>query len=69
MDITKSITSLSNYQEFSEFIHQIYFLREEAISSLFQAKVDDVMQISGQILAYDQILKMVNSEVLFARHQ
>ncbi len=69
MEITKSIETLSNYKEFAHFIKQVHFMREEAIASMFEAEPHTVQQISGQILGCDSVLKMVDSETLFTRHE
>ena len=37
-------------------------MREEAIAELSSASLEQVQQISGKILAYDEVLRMSNYE-------
>jgi hypothetical protein len=55
------IKALSNHETFARFIQSIEAAREEAIG--------DIGAAAGRIVAYDDILKMVNWEALRMRHQ
>ena len=47
-------------------VHQ---LREESIAELHEATSDNIQQISGRIITYDQLLQLVNWEELRNRHR
>jgi hypothetical protein len=68
LDLTTALNRLSVHKEFSFFLAQVKQLREEAIADMFNAGSDKLQQISGQILAYDQMLKMTNAEHLIVWH-
>ena len=67
MDLEQSLQSLSNHESFYTFINTIHQLREESIGELHKADYDNLHQISGRILAYDQILQLSNFEELRRR--
>tara|TARA_Y100000114_G_scaffold87135_1_gene80571 strand:- start:5855 stop:6064 length:210 start_codon:yes stop_codon:yes gene_type:complete len=58
MHLEQALQTLSNHEAFAKFIFTIRDLREEAISELHKADFDNIQQISGRILTYDQILQM-----------
>jgi hypothetical protein len=43
--------------------------RESCISALFNAETEKVQQIAGQVLAYDQIMKVADAETILSRHR
>jgi len=63
------IKTLGNHEAFARFIQSIEAAREEAISDIGGASSEQIQQLSGRIIAYDDILKMVNWEALRMRHQ
>jgi len=63
------IKALSNHETFARFIQSIEAAREEAISDIGGASSEHIQQLAGRIVAYDDILKMVNWEALRIRHQ
>ena len=67
MDLEQAIQSLSNHESFATFIFTIHQLREEAIAELHKANYEQLHQVSGRILTYDQILQMANYEMLQRR--
>jgi len=70
MALEKSLDHLSHVSQFADFLQSISEEREACISALFNAPSEKMQQISGQILAYDQILKMCNAEeILFRKRQ
>ena len=70
MSLEKSLDHLSHVSQFADFLQSISEEREACISALFNAPSEKMQQISGQILAYDQILKMCNAEeILFRKRQ
>jgi hypothetical protein len=68
LDLTTALQRLFVHKEFAFFLSQIKQLREEAIGDLFNADSQKIQQISGQILAYDQMLKMTDAERTIAWH-
>lgn len=62
MTLEEAIQALEHHESFGTFILNIHQLREECISDLHKANYEDLHQVSGRILAYDQILQLVNFE-------
>jgi hypothetical protein len=70
MALEKSLDHLSHVSQFADFLQSVSEEREACISALFNAPSEKMQQIAGQILAYDQILKMCNAEdILFRKRQ
>lgn len=70
MALDKSLEHLSHISQFADFLQSVQDEREACIAALFNADSAKMQQISGQILAYDQILRMTRAdEVLFRRKQ
>ena len=69
MSLEKDIESLHNYEHFARFIKVIEALREECIGDMLEASTEQLQQISGRIITYDQILQMVESKKLEKRHK
>lgn len=64
----EDIKTLSNHEAFARFVQSIETAREEVIADLAGAPTEGIQQLSGRILAYDDILKMVNWDSLRERH-
>ena len=64
----EDIKTLANYEAFARFIYSIEIAREEVIADLAQASTEGIQQLSGRILAYDDILKMVDWDSLRERY-
>ena len=64
----EDIKTLANYEAFARFIYSIEIAREEVIADLAHASTEGIQQLSGRILAYDDILKMVNWNSLRERY-
>ena len=69
MNIQDDIKTLYNYEAFARFMKMVHQLREETIEELHEATSDNIQQISGRIITYDQILQLVNWEELRNRHR
>ena len=69
MNIQDDIKTLYNYEAFARFIKMVHELREESIEELHEATSDNIQQISGRIITYDQLLQLVNWEELRNRHR
>ena len=68
MQIQDDIKTLHNYEAFARFIKMVHELREETISELHEATSDNIQQVSGRIITYDQILQLVNWSELSRKH-
>jgi len=68
MQIQDDIKTLHNYEAFARFIKMVYELREETIAELHEATSDNIQQVSGRIITYDQILQLVNWSELSKKH-
>ena len=69
MNIQDDIKTLYNYEAFARFIKMVHELREESIEELHEATNNNIQQISGRIITYDQLLQLVNWEELRDRHR
>lgn len=58
----KDILFLSNFKPFGELLKQIQEMREDAIGSLLEAKTENIQQISGMIIAYDNVLQLTEAK-------
>jgi hypothetical protein len=65
----EDIKALSQHETFARFIQSIESAREEVIADLAGAPSEHIQQLAGRILAYDDILKMVDWEHLRTLHQ
>lgn len=61
------IVVLSKYEHFARFIKDIKDRRESSIARLRGSSPEEVMQISGEISAYDDILQDCDYEVLLKK--
>tara|TARA_X000001388_G_scaffold14943_2_gene8797 strand:+ start:977 stop:1213 length:237 start_codon:yes stop_codon:yes gene_type:complete len=64
----EDIKTLSKHESFARFLETMHSLREEAIASLHKASTDEIQQISGMILCYDQVLQMSGWNQLQLQH-
>ena len=69
MNIQDDIKTLYNYEAFARFMKMVHQLREESIEELHEATSNNIQQISGRIITYDQLLQLVNWEELRNRHR
>jgi hypothetical protein len=67
MSLESDLKALSNHEHFARFLSVIEDLREETIEELHQASTEQMQQISGRILTYDQILQMCDWKNLQVR--
>ena len=58
MSLEEDLQTLSQHEHFARFLQVLSDLREETIEELHEATSDNIQQISGRILTYDQILQM-----------
>ena len=65
--LENDIAVLSKHEHFARFINVIKQRREDAIARLRGSSPEQVMQISGEISAYDDILQDANYEDLLKK--
>lgn len=63
-----AIKRLMVHKEFALILKTMRDLREENIGAMFNAPAERLQQIAGQILAYDQMLKMTDADKIIRRH-
>ena len=68
MSIEKDLQALHNYEHFARFVQVMYNLREEAIAELHEAPTEQIQQVSGRIITYDQMLQFAGWEQLRKRY-
>lgn len=68
-NIEQDIKTLAMHESFGRFIKMISDLREEKIGEMFGASTEQLQQLAGMILTYDQILQMTDWEQLRLRHR
>ena len=69
MNIQDDIKTLHNYEAFARFMKMVHDLREESIEELHEASSDNIQQISGRIITYDQLLQLSSWQELSVRHR
>jgi hypothetical protein len=67
MSIENDLQALHNHEHFARFMGVIHNLREEAIGELHESTTDNIQQVSGRIITYDQILQFAGWEQLRSR--
>ena len=67
-NLDEDIKMLSNHETFARFVQVIHALREETIEEMHNANYEQLQQVAGRIITYDQILRMTDWEVLRQRH-
>jgi hypothetical protein len=67
MPLEDDIRALSQYEQFARFINIVKQRRESSIARLRGSSPEEVMQISGEISAYDDILQDCDYEVLLKK--
>jgi len=67
MNLETDLIYLGNHEHFARFLQVIAELREETIEELHNASNEQIQQISGRILTYDQILQMCDWRKLQVR--
>lgn len=67
MNIQDDIKMLQNHEQFARFIKMIHELREETISEMHEAPTEQLQQLSGRVITYDQVLQMADWQFLNVR--
>ena len=68
MELQQDLKVLSNHEHFARFLQVVEDLREETIEELHNATSDNIQQVSGRIITYDQILQMCNWKQVKMQH-
>jgi len=68
MTLEEDLKALGQHEHFARFLNTISDLREESIEDLHKASNEEIQQISGRILTYDQILQMCDWRNLQVRY-
>ena len=68
MSLETDLKTLSNHEHFARFLQVVEDLREETIEELHKATNENIQQISGRIITYDQILQMCDWKNLKVRY-
>ena len=68
MELQEDLRVLSNHEHFARFLQVVEDLREETIEELHNATNDNIQQVSGRIITYDQILQMCDWKNLKMRY-
>lgn len=67
MSLQDDLSMLQNHETFASLVSEIIRMREECITDLHSADIDKLSQISGKILAYDEITELCGREILQRR--
>tara|TARA_R110000772_G_scaffold264155_1_gene384514 strand:+ start:493 stop:708 length:216 start_codon:yes stop_codon:yes gene_type:complete len=67
MTLQDNLNMLHNHEAFAELVEEIARIREECISEMHSADIEKLSQISGRILAYDEITSLCGWESLKRR--
>ena len=65
----ENIEALHNHEHFARFISVIDDLREQSIGELSDATTDKIQQISGRIIAFDDMLQLSGWKNLEKRYK
>tara|TARA_B110000503_G_C6931302_1_gene322925 strand:- start:241 stop:465 length:225 start_codon:yes stop_codon:yes gene_type:complete len=68
MQIQDDIKALQQYDFFARFVDLIHQFREECIEEMHKAPLEQIQQLSGRIISYDQILQMVDFDKIMKSH-
>ena len=68
MNLESDLRTLSNHEHFARFLQVVEDLREETIEELHKATNENIQQVSGRIITYDQILQMCDWKNLKVRY-
>jgi hypothetical protein len=68
MSLETDLKTLSKHEHFARFLQVVEDLREETIEELHNATNENIQQVSGRIITYDQILQMCDWKNLKMQH-
>lgn len=64
MELEEALKQLAHNPAYANVVAQIHAYRENSIKALAGAPTETVQQISGELLAYDSILDLMNWELI-----
>ena len=67
MQLQDTLNVLQNHEAFAGLVREVVTMREDCIKELHSADIDRLSQISGKILAYDEIIAICNWDSLIKR--
>jgi|TARA_Y100000052_G_C2954329_1_gene89281 hypothetical protein len=67
MSLQEDLNVLMQYEAFARLTKEIVSMREDSIRELQSAEIDRLAQVSGKILAYDEIIGMCDLDLLRKR--
>jgi len=67
VQLQDNLNVLQNHEAFAGLIREVVTMREDCIKELHSADIDRLSQISGKILAYDEIIALCNWDFLIKR--
>tara|TARA_B100001093_G_C26747831_1_gene979704 strand:+ start:732 stop:959 length:228 start_codon:yes stop_codon:yes gene_type:complete len=68
MTLENDLQQLANYEAFANFLAVVESLREECIAEMHEATSENIQQLSGRILTYDQLLQMCDWKKIQMMH-
>jgi len=69
MNLNDAVKALANHESFSVYLQNVKQMREQAIADMHNVNTETLQQISGRILAYNDILSMSESDRVFRIHK
>lgn len=67
MHLQDILNVLQQHEAFAGLVREVITMREDCIKELHSADIDRLSQISGKILAYDEIIAMCDLDLLRKR--
>lgn len=69
MTLNDAVKMLANHEAFAIYLENVKQMREQSIADMHNVSTDALQQISGRILAYNDILAMSEFDRVFRIHQ
>lgn len=67
MSLQEDLNVLMQHEAFAGLVKEVVRMREDSIRELQSAEIDRLPQVSGKILAYDEIISLCNVDLLRKR--
>ena len=67
MTLVEDLENMQRHESFARIVQEIGEMREDCIKELSAASTEHVQQISGKLIAYDDILSLLGSKLLSKR--
>lgn len=67
MTLAEDLEHMQRHESFARIVQEISEMREDCIKELSAASTEQVQQISGKLLAYDEITSLLGSRLLAKR--